>query len=76
MKDDDNRPASAFGGLKLPWGVVMLILVLTGAVWIFFYVEDMQLDPGSTGVVALFIIIVVMLGRWVLTRGQRKGAAK
>jgi hypothetical protein len=76
MKDDDNRPASASGSLKLPWGVVVLILVLTGAVWILFYMEGMQLDQGSTGVVALVVIILVMSGRWLLKRGQRKGAAK
>jgi hypothetical protein len=76
MKDDDNRPAYTFGGLKLPWGAVVLILVLTGAVWLFFYLEDMPLDPGSTGVVALAVIILVMVGRWLLARRQQKGAAK
>ena len=76
MKDDDNRPAYTFGGLKLPWGTVMLILVLTLAVWLFFYLEGMELDPGSTCVVALLVTIPVALGRWLLTRGQQKGAAK
>jgi hypothetical protein len=75
-KDDDNRPASASGSLKLPWGAVVLILVLTGAVWILFYTEGMQLDQGSTGVVALVVIILVMLGRWLLKRGQRQGSAE
>lgn len=76
MKDDDNRPVYTFGGLKLPWGAVILIVVLTGAVWTFFYLEGMPLDPGSTGVVALAVIILVMVGRWLLARGQHKGAAK
>lgn len=76
MKDDNNRPAFAFGGLKLPWGAVMLILVLSSAVWVFFYLEDMPLDSVSTVVVALAVIIVVIVGRWLLARGRHKGAAK
>jgi hypothetical protein len=76
MKDDAHRPAYTFGGLKLPWGVVGL----TGAVWTFFYMEGMPLDPGSTGVVGLAVIILVMVGGWllvrVLARGPHKGAAK
>jgi L-asparagine transporter-like permease len=76
VKDDDNHKASAFRRIKLPWAFVVLILVLTGAVWTFFYVEDMTLDPGATVVVALLVIILVMSGRWLLKRGQRKGAAK
>ncbi|MBW0001165.1 MAG: hypothetical protein JO015_18895 [Verrucomicrobia bacterium] len=55
---------------------MMLILVLTGAVWVFFYLEDMALDPGSTTVVALAIILLVMVGRWLLARARQKGAAK
>jgi len=71
-----HRPVYTVGGLKLPWGAVMLILVLTGAVWVFFYLEDMALDPGSTTVVALAIILLVMVGRWLLARARQKGAAK
>jgi hypothetical protein len=74
MKDDDSP--RTLGSLKLPWGTVILILVLTGGVWIFFYKEGMQLDQASTAVVALVVIILVMLGRWLLKRGHRKGTAK
>jgi hypothetical protein len=76
MKDDNNQQASGFGRLRLPWASVSLIFVLTGVVWIFFYLEGMELDPGSTGVVAFVVIILVMFGRWLLKRGQRKDALK
>jgi hypothetical protein len=72
MNDEDTRPPSPFRGIKLPWGAVILTLMLTAAVWIFFYLENMQLDSGSTAAVAFVFIIVVMLGRSFLMRGQRR----
>jgi predicted MFS family arabinose efflux permease len=76
MKGDDSRQAPAFRRLKLPWAMVILILVLTGAIWIFFYLEDMALDSGATSVVALVVIILVVTGRWLLKRARRKGVTK
>jgi drug/metabolite transporter (DMT)-like permease len=76
MNDEGTRPPSPFRGIKLPWGAVILILMLTAAVWIFFYLENMQLDSGSTAAVAFVFIVVVMLGRWFLMRGQRRRAPK
>jgi hypothetical protein len=50
--------------------------MLTAAVWIFFYLENMQLDSGSTAAVAFVFIVGVMLGRWLLMRGPRRRAPK
>ena len=76
MKDEDDRPAAVVRSKKLPWGIVILIVVLTGTVWVFFFEENMPLDSGSTGVVALAVVIMVMLSRWLLMRGKRRRASK
>ncbi len=57
------------------WALGILILLLTLAVWIFFYVERMPLDAGSTSVVALAMTLLVWIGRWCWLRVRRRGDA-
>jgi hypothetical protein len=76
MKPDDTGQNSAFEAIKVTWGVGILILLLTLAVWIFFKLENMPLDTASTSVVALGATLFVMLGRWVASRLWPSGGAK
>lgn len=55
----------------MSWGTGVSILLLTLAVWIFFYVEQMKLDAGSTAVVALAVTVLVVGTQWVWSRIRR-----
>ncbi len=63
------------GKIGVTWAVGMTILVLTLAVWMFFYFERMTLDAGGTAVVAMVITITVLVGRFVWSRMRRPKAA-
>ncbi len=79
MKADDENAGSAFGGRKVPWRTGIWILLLTLAVWSFFYVKQAQLDAASTGVVALAVIIFVFAAQWLwslIRRSKKIGAEK
>ena len=55
----------------MSWGTGIWILLLTLAVWVFFYVEQMKLDEGSTAVVALAVTILVVAAQWIWSRVRR-----
>lgn len=69
-----QRPDSP--ALNVRWGLGMLILLLTLAVWIFFYVERMPLDAAGTSVVALLMTLLVWMGRWCWLRLRRRADVK
>ena len=69
--DGDDKTSSILGGFKVSWGTGMWILLLTLAVWIYFYVERMQLDSASTAVVALAVTVIVVAAQRLWSRVRR-----
>jgi hypothetical protein len=76
VKPDDGAPVPGFGGLKVSWATGTLIVVLSLAVWIYFWNEHLPLDAASTGVVVFAIAICVMVGKWLWSRLRRSASAK
>ena len=73
---DGKAPQTASGPFKVSLGVGISVLLLTFAVWIFFYVEQMPLDSGSTTVVALGAVLSVLAVRWLWSRRRSRVVAK
>ena len=71
-----KAPQTESGPFKVSLGVGISVLLLTLAVWIFFYVEQMPLDPGSTTVVALGAALSVVLVRWLWSWRRPRVEAK
>jgi drug/metabolite transporter (DMT)-like permease len=68
---DEENAGSAFGGLKVSWTTGIWILLLTLGVWVFFYMKQAQLDPASTGFVALAVAVIVLSVQWAFSRIRR-----
>jgi hypothetical protein len=66
----DERPPPR-SRLSASWRAVLLILVLTLAVWVLFWQLQRPLDSGSTAVVALVFAVLVAAGQFVLSRLRR-----
>lgn len=67
-----SNGATAEGG-RMKIGVpLILVLVLSLASWYFFYVESMPLAASETALITGFWLLVVLSGKWLLTR-VRKG---
>ena len=66
----DEQP-ERFPGFSVSWRAAMLILVSTLLVWVLFWQAQMQMDPGSTAIVALAFTILVAVGQFLLSRLRR-----
>ena len=71
MKPEDGKPSSSLGGLKVSWRTGIWILLITLAVWIYFYVEHLPLDQTATVVVALAATVLVVVAQWLWSRIRR-----
>lgn len=81
MKPEGGTPSSSWGGLKVSWRTGIWILLITLAVWIYFYVQHMQLDQTATAVVALAAMVLVVVAQWLWShvrrsRENKSGGAK
>ena len=63
------------GKIGVTWALGMTILVLTLAVWMFFYFERMALDAGGTAVVAMMVTLAVVAGRFAWSRLRKSKVA-
>ncbi len=66
---EDNAHSSILS--KLPVGALVIVFVLTFAVWIFFYELDMPLQAPATTVVAAVMLGVVIAVRWMWSRKSK-----
>jgi len=48
--------------------LAFLVLILSLATWYFFYIQSMPLTAGDTAVVVVFWIVMVIAGKWLLSR--------
>ena len=71
LRAGNFRPTSVLEGLKVSWGTAMWILLLTLAVWTYFYVERLPLDAAATAVVALAVTVIVVAAQWLWSRIRR-----
>jgi type VI protein secretion system component VasK len=71
VKPEGGEPSSSLGGLKASWRTGIWILLITLAVWIYFYVQHMQLDQTATVVVALAATVLVVVAQWLWSRIRR-----
>jgi hypothetical protein len=71
MSDDQKASKASTGRVNVSFSVGAAVLLLTLAVWVFFYVEQMPLDPGSTAIVALVATLLVLAVRRLWTRRLR-----
>jgi len=76
VEHGDATPGLGFGGLKVSWGTGALIVILTLAVWIYFWMEQLPLDAASTSVVVFAIAVCVIAGKWLLSRLRRRVPGK
>jgi hypothetical protein len=58
--------------MKSP-GTLAVVVALSVATWLVFYLADLPLDAPGTGVVCGFWLALVLLGRWIWSR---RAAAK
>jgi hypothetical protein len=72
---DDSTKASGFS-LKISGGIGVIVFLITLAIWIFFDVEDMRLDPVSTTVVATAVSLVAVSVEWIWSHRRRNKGAK
>ena len=76
MSDDNSGQGALFGGMKSVWSTAILVILLTAAVYIFYDYKNMPLDRAGTSVVALFMLLLVSLARWLWSRSRQRGKAK
>jgi hypothetical protein len=57
--------------LKASIGVTFLIVILSLATWVFFYVESMRLDPPATAVVCGGWALLLLSGKWLWSRRHK-----
>lgn len=74
MNTEDDKGQEFKIGVS--WAVAIWIVVLTLAVWIFFRIEHMPLDPAGTAVVALTMTIIVVGGKWLWSRARQSSHTK
>jgi hypothetical protein len=60
---------------RLPLGALVVVFLLTFAVWMFFYALDMPLRPPSTTIVAIIMLGVVIAARSIWAH-RTKGSGK
>lgn len=71
MSDDQKASKASTGQVSVPFSIGAVVLLLTLSIWVFFYIEQMPLDPGSTAVVALIATLLVLVARRLWTRRAR-----
>ena len=71
---DENQ--SFLTPVKLSRGAVIAVFLLTFIVWIFFYAMDMQLNAKSTTLVAVVMLALVIVARWLWSRARPHGGTK
>ena len=64
-KDHPGPKLSAKSGA---FPLAFLVLVLSLVTWYFFYIQSMPLTAGDTAVVVVFWIVMVIVGKWLLSR--------
>jgi hypothetical protein len=62
--------------LKASTGMTLLIVILSLATWVFFYVESMGLNPAGTAVVCGGWALLVLSGKWLWSRRDKHRGKK
>jgi hypothetical protein len=66
---EDNGNSSILS--RLPFGALVIVFLLTLAVWIFFYEMNMPLQAPATTVVAALMLGIVIVARWARSRRSK-----
>lgn len=69
MSESNDNPSAR---IKLPFGAIIAVFLLTLAVWIFFHEMGMPLQGASTTVVAAIMLAIVLVVRWIWLRRRSK----
>ena len=66
-------PARETRGVRTTLTTAVIILVLSLAAWLYFYVDSVALNAAETTVVVGLIALIVILAKWVWTKNRTSG---
>jgi Na+/proline symporter len=66
-------PAREIRSVRTTISTAVVILILSLAAWLYFYVDSVPLNAAETTVVVGLIALIVVLAKWVWTKKRASG---